>query len=102
MSVVMQIISLANGEPSPFDGKFLAEYDPDRQGVDPSGLRTLAHVVVTADPDEAIMFEDAGEAMETWKRVSKRWPTRPFDHQPNRPLTAFSVQVRRLEDARGE
>jgi hypothetical protein len=52
-----------------FDGQYLKEYDPNRNGVDPSGQPMLAHVACTDDPAAALHFEDAGEA----HRTSGRW-----------------------------
>lgn len=87
----MQIMGLVDGQSSPFDGQFLVEYDPDKRGVDPRGYVMLAHILV-GDLRTAKRFPDPGQAMDEWKRVSKRWPVRP-DGRPNRPLTAFTVSV---------
>lgn len=92
MSVVMKIEGLVNGEPSPFDGQYLVEYDPERDGTAPNGIPMSAHVVTTWDPGEAKEFPSAIEAGEEWKRVCKRNPRRP-DGKPNRPLTAFTVTI---------
>ena len=97
---VMQIVGLVDGNSSAFDGKFLMEYDPEREGVSPDGLPMLAHIAVTLDPDDALTWERGSEALEEWKRVSVRWPRR-LDGQPNRPLSAFTVEVMSLEKARG-
>ena len=49
-------------------------------------------VEVTQDIDKAHLFASMEEAMETWRRQSKAVPLRP-DGKPNRPLTAFTVEV---------
>lgn len=89
---VMKLIGLVNGMPSALDGTYLVSYDPDREGSDPEGNRMLAHIDTTPDLDKAAGFRTAADAMLLWKRASKRWPERP-DGKPNRPLTAFSVEV---------
>jgi hypothetical protein len=89
--VLIKIEGLVNGGSTPFDGEFLVEYDPERDGTAPDGSPMFAHVVTTPDPDQAKKFPDFIEAAECWKRVCKRTPTRP-DGKPNRPLTAFTVK----------
>lgn len=91
MSVVIQIVGLVLGEPSPFDGEWLVEYDPNQRGVDRDGDEMFAHVKTTATLAEARRFTTA-EALAYWKQVSARWPRRP-DGKPNRPLTAFTVSI---------
>lgn len=89
---VIRIVGLVSGGPSPFDGQYLKEYDPDRRGIDPDGHIMLAHVTTTPNPDEAMRFAGVADAQGTWARKSTRWPIRP-DGQPNRPLTAFTVSL---------
>jgi hypothetical protein len=95
---VMQIVSLVSGDQATaFDGQYLEEYDPGRNGHDPHGRPMLAHVKTTPDPHRAMRFKTAGEAMDLWQAVDPRQPTRP-DGRPNRPLTAFTITLQRLED----
>lgn len=83
---VLRIIGPAFGDdPSTLDGMWLKEYDPD--GRDGRGA-----VKATRNREEAMQFADAGEAMACWRRQSKVRPLRP-DGKPNRPLTAFSVEI---------
>lgn len=96
----IQIIGLRNRAPTPFDGQWLVEYDPDQRGVDPEGEPMLAHVVTTPDRANARLFEDAADAMHEWQRVSKTWPVRQ-DGKPNRPLAAFTVQISPLQESTG-
>lgn len=88
----MKIVGMAHGHPSPFDGQYLVEYDPDRPGVDPSGNAMLAHIVCTPDPAQARVFASSVDAWAEWRRTSATTPTRP-DGKPNRPLTAFTVEI---------
>jgi len=84
--VRLRIIGTVLGEPSPFDGQYVKEYDPTYchpDGYDGGILET------TPDPGEALTFPSAVEALECWR---KSYGTR-CDGQPNRPLTAFTVEV---------
>jgi hypothetical protein len=92
MAHLIQIEGLSDGTPTVFDGQYLKEYDPSRDGVDPSGQPMLAHVVCTDDPAAALHFENAGEAHRLWTLVDRRHPVRP-DGKPNRPLTAFTISI---------
>lgn len=46
----------------------------------------------TTDPAEAMRFDTALDALDCWRHVSPTRPLRP-DDRPNRPLTAFTVEV---------
>lgn len=82
---IIKLVGLANGEPSPLDGSWLKSYDPSALG----GLGLLRG---TDDDREAKQFADAGEAFEFWRQQSSAHPTR-MDGKPNRPLTAYSIEV---------
>jgi hypothetical protein len=94
MALVMLLEGMVNGGVTALDGQYLKEYDPGRDGVDPSGQPMLAHVVVTDDPSEAMQFKDFIEFRRFWLRIDPRNPMRP-DGKPNRPLTAFTVSALR-------
>lgn len=99
MSYVIQIEGLIAGAPTAFDGQYLVEYDPERDGVDPEGRPMDAHVVTTAELEEAQRFDSATDATECWRQVCERRPIRG-DGRPNRPLTAFTVAILPEEKAR--
>ena len=83
MSYALQLLCLASGLPSDFDGEYVTEFDPDfRDG--------LGRVDSTKDINKAKAFPDATAAFSFWKTQSKVRPTRE-DGRPNRPLTAFTV-----------
>ena len=82
---VIRIHSTAWGAKSDLTGRYLKSYDPDARG----GRGT---VETTEDRDQAMQFADAGAAMECWRRPSKVLPLRP-DGKPNRPLTAYNVEI---------
>jgi hypothetical protein len=83
------IVGLCDGSATPFDGKYVLEYDPTRPGVSPDGEAMIAHLRVTEDPNAARQFQDAGEALAFWKLAHGLRP----DGAPNRPLTAFTVEI---------
>jgi len=89
--VLLAIVCHATGEASVHDGRFLRSFDPDAHGGRGSVLTTLA-------PERAIVFEDAGAALAFWKTQSAAVPLRD-DGQPNRPLTAYTVELLPLADA---
>jgi hypothetical protein len=95
---LMRIESLVSGHSTPFDGKYLMEYDADRPGLDPDGNPMLVHIVCTDDPMKAIQFHNLMEYHALWTKTPKRQPIRP-DGKPNRPLTAFSVSTISLKEA---
>ncbi len=87
--VCIKIICNALLIPGPEDGQYIKEFHAD---TDEAGL---GKVIVTADINEAKKFADAEEALNFWKQQSKRCPYRD-DNRPNRPLTAFTVEIERV------
>jgi len=73
-------------------GRFLVSYDPDYHL--PDGSYDGGKLITTADREKATEFPTVAEAMRVW-RSGPSCPchkTRP-DGKPNRPLTAFTVEV---------
>lgn len=95
------IVGLLNEEPTPFDNQWVVEYDPTRRGVDPEGRPMIAHLVTTSDAREAREFATVTEAEAYWKQTHGARK----DGRPNRPLTAFIVEIQasqaRVEVQRG-
>lgn len=87
MTAIIQLVGLASGEPSAFDGQYLVEYDPTRSGRDPHGRVMLAHVVTTPDPADARRFADAAEAYGVWTAPSG------LPYPRNAPLTAYTIAL---------
>ena len=85
----IHIVGLGDGTPSPFDDTWVVEYDPTRPGVGPDGRPLIAHLVVTKDQSQARQFSSVHEALTCWQQ-SHGLRT---DGLPNRPLTAFTVEV---------
>ena len=84
----LKIVGLGNGEATPFDGEYVAEYDPTRDGYDREGNVMFCHLVTTADPAKALDLP-VDKILELWKKPHGIRP----DGYPNRPLTAFTVEV---------
>lgn len=89
---ILEILGMVDGSPSPFDGQFVVDFDPDRPGVAPDGRPIIFHLVTTTNRNEARAFTDANEAHAFWRQVSEKDPIRP-DGEPNRPLTIFTVAI---------
>ncbi len=92
MSVVVMLVGLATGEPSPYDGQYLTSYDPSRPGQDASG-RPMLCILETCDAERhARRFPSVTEAHEYVYRVSESSPVR-LDGKPNRPLSAYTIMM---------
>jgi len=70
-------------------GKYLEWSDPDGRGG-------MGDERWTDDVTKAKTFPTFADAMECWKAESSIRPVRP-DGRPNRPLTAFSITVEKVE-----
>jgi hypothetical protein len=55
-------------------------------------------ITVTSDPDAARQWPSVEDAMTSYREVLKSDPVR-HDGWPNRPLTALTVLIERLEEA---
>ena len=67
-------------------GRYVVEYDPQpRNG--PNG--EFVHLLTTDDPEQALQFPSGGEALEFYLRAAGL----RSDGKPNRPLTAFTVEI---------
>lgn len=88
MTKVIRCVGLAGttqtGQGAPV-GAYLVEYDPDAH--DGRGGATWTEHLMWAR-----RFDDAAAALEFWRQPSTVRPTRE-DGEPNRPLTAFTVEV---------
>lgn len=69
----------------PSRGKYLEHFDPDASAG-------RGNVLWTYKVEKALKFKDISHALDFWRTPSKVMPTRP-DGKPNRPLTAFSVEI---------
>jgi hypothetical protein len=69
----------------PESGHYIQRYDVGASDGRDSVLTTL-------DINQAAHFADAAEALEFWRTQSRTVPFRD-DGEPNRPLTAFTVEM---------
>lgn len=90
MAHAIRILRAADGSPTALAGFLVREYDPDEH----EGIGRLA---VTLVPEEALRFENAAEALREYRRISKVRPLRP-DGLPNRPMTAYTVEIHSLPE----
>jgi hypothetical protein len=83
--VVLKIIGFPSGELCGCADQYVRQFDPDAH----DGRGDL---ITTRDKSKALKFPSMREAMALWKQQSKVQPLRG-DGRPNRPLTAFTVEV---------
>ena len=87
MSVTIKIFGDAGCNPTEHDGRYLKTFVPD---VDEWGRGDLT---TTPERREAMQFSCFQAAFEFWRQTSTVRPLRP-DGKPNRPLTAYNVEIR--------
>lgn len=87
--VAIRITGLASGGSCPQAGSWVRSFNPE--AYDGRG-----NLVTTRKPAQALLFSDGHKAWEFWMTVPKARPVRP-DGRPNRPLTAFSIEVGPIE-----
>jgi len=78
----------ATGEVMPA-GTWLAAYDPNANAG-------RGHVQLTRNPGLAKRFDSHAEAWECYHQIATNRARRP-DGRPNKPLTAFTISIERLE-----
>jgi hypothetical protein len=87
---IMRIIGRIDGEPTPYDNRYVLTYDASGAGG--------PELEVTDNPALALRLP-AAEMWDLWKSVDRNHPVRPWDGKPNRPLTAYTIQVLPLANA---
>lgn len=90
MSHILRLIGTVAGVPSPFDGQCVVRYDPTpiARGEQPILVTTPFEVM-------AKRFDTAQDAIEYWRMESGVYRD---DLLPDRPLTAWSVEVADIGD----
>lgn len=83
--VTLRVLGSASTGAEPVEPTWVKSCDVD--AMDGYGLAEL-----TTDFAEALTFPDAGAAMRFWQRQSTVRPLRA-DGRPNRPLTAYTIEV---------
>jgi len=89
MSYGIRCVARADGGPCDVIGEWLGAYDPEAR-------RGLGHILWVDDAEDAMSFERTGDAFKVWRMVSRARPIRD-DGQPNRPLTAYTVEIVELQ-----
>jgi hypothetical protein len=84
----IRIVGLINGEASDYDGKYLVDYDPTPCTDE---LGPFVHLIVTEDRQQARQFQTYAQAVAFYQMTSRTGPRQ--DGQPDRPLTAFTVEI---------
>jgi len=93
---VLRVICRVDGKRTTADGQFIVKYDP-RLVRDPRYGDLAFTLITSADITKAIGFASAVEALLYRQQVCPNVPTQA-DGSPNRPLTAFTCEVRRVLD----
>lgn len=94
----MIAIRIADPQALAMNGQYVAAYDPTRPGRSPEGCEMSAHIEVTDDPARALRFPTLREAMACYRRAHG-WRE---DGEPNRPLTAFTIQIVTLKEGEND
>lgn len=90
MTHVLQVVGLANGEPTDAEGLYVVSYTPDGHGG-------RGDLVLSEHLKDAQRFDSPGAALELWQaQAAPPFATRP-DGKPNRPMTAFSIVAIKLD-----
>lgn len=76
----MILRGFANGQPTPYDGQYLKDFDFEAH-------EGIGELTTTTDLQEARRFDSFVDAFDFYRRVPECRPLRA-DLQPNRPLTA--------------
>lgn len=85
VAYVARVISDANGDETPHDGRFVKRWNPHT-------VYGICDLSSTDDLQAAKKFATASEAMAEWRTVSEVAPRRP-DGLPNRPLTGLTIEI---------
>jgi hypothetical protein len=91
VNLVIKFLCLRTGDATQHDGRYLLEYDPTIRWTDEGGQHCL-HLVSTSSKSKAKRFPDLAAVQRCWARSIG---TRP-DGKPDRPLTAYSVEIERV------
>ena len=89
----MKYIIQAHSPPE-VDGQYLVSFDFE-------AMNGLGFGIFTDIPEHAMQFKTLRDAMEFWRTQSTIKPLRP-DGKPNRPLTASTISVLKLEGQHDE
>ena len=83
--VIVRVMFDSNGQPTPHDGRYVVGWDPHTR----AGVLCME---TSTDPRDAHVFASLQEAMQQRHTISNVQALRPWDGQPNRPLTGIAVE----------
>lgn len=89
--IIMKLFGLANGQSTPFDGDYLADFD--FEAANGRGEITMAGFDIT----KAKKFANMAEAFTFYNTQPKCCPIRP-DGKPNKPLTATNWSFETIQE----
>lgn len=99
MSFVIRVMADPRAQTVCYDGddfnpgEYVTDFDPDFAS---SGSPITGSIDTSPNPHLAIRFKTFNEAMAFYRTQSKARPLRP-DGNPNRPMTALTVEIVRIE-----
>lgn len=85
MSFVIRIVAPAMALPNFYKDQFVLSFDVEAN----AGRGDLR---LTKDRDKALRFATAPAALAFWQQSPRCQPLRP-DGRPNRPLTAYTIEI---------
>jgi hypothetical protein len=85
----MRVIAVSDGRGS---HRMLEAHDVFLKSFDPEALGGRGWANLTDEVERAMKFATVAEAMKLWRTQPKRRPYRE-DGKPNRPLTAYTVNI---------
>ena len=85
---IIRAVAFANGVPCPHSGQFVQSFDHD-------AFNGRGYGVFTDEPDRALRFATAADAMAFWRKQSTVQTLR-LDGKPNRPLTALTAVIEQV------
>jgi hypothetical protein len=91
--MLLRLVATVTGVKTEFDGLYVKRYDPSYHP--PGEAYDGGLLEVTPDPAEALTFPTGSAAIMLWQLAHG---TRP-DGTPDRPLTAWTIEVVPLEEA---
>lgn len=95
--IVLRCLGHAAHEIDGCAGKFLREMDFD-QPHDERAWPGSGRATFTDDIAEAKRFADIAEFHAFYRRSPARYPIRPSDGQPNRPMTGYNWQIETVDE----
>jgi hypothetical protein len=85
---LMRCVAMADGRPCLWSNHYLRSFDPE-------AAHGMGHAVWTPSPARALAFPTPEAAWELWHAVPRSHPVRASDGKPNKPLTAFTIEILR-------